>query len=1238
MYLYMCSRKTRPRSWPTMACLCAPFLLSKAKVEHIIPVMRARAIRSAAVCALFLGILSLEQSRAQSKATVLEIGGKVEFLPANTQNWYPCNTNQPLYGGDQVRTGERSRAAVRLSDLTVFRMGERAYLRIRADQKKKSGLDLFRGLFYFFHRDNPGELDIHTPIVSAVVRGTEFNVQVAADNTTTLTVLDGEVAMTNEFGDLQLKSGEQGRAEPGKAPIKTAVIEAKNIVQWCLYYPAVLDPGELPLTDDEKSTLKDSLVAYQSGDLLAALDRYPANRKPDSPAEAVYLKALLFAVGQAGTRVALPAVVPKAEGPTAALDMALDRAASIVQERAELDRDAPPIQRKSSIIEHSFATEWMAESIARQSRHDLTGALEAAVRAREKSPQFGFAWARVAEMEFSFGRIAAAKRALETSLELSPRNAQALALMGFLVAAENRIDEAIKYFNRAIAVDGALGNAWLGRGLCRIRKGDVEAGRQDIQVAATVEPNRAAFRSYLGKAFSYAGDNRRATNELALAMELDPNDPTAWLYSALIKQQENRINESVKDFERAQSLGENRAVYRSRLLLDQDRAISGVNLATIYQDAGMADVSLREATRAVTADYATYSSHLFLANSYNALRDARQVNLRYETPAVSEYLVANLLAPVGAGILSSHVTQQEYSKLFEQDRFGFSSTTEYLSRGDWYQAASQFGTFGNSSYALDYEYRSQNGQRPNNDLEQHLASIKFKQQLTPQDSVFIQGIYADTETGDLRQLYDPAIANTDVRIKETQEPLLLLGYHREWTPNSHTLFLGGRLQDTLEVTDPTTPVILFAKWPDGSVRAVPEAFINSAAGAPSSPFEYESNFDAYTMELQQIWKPANWRHGQHTLIGGLRFQTGTFDTSGQFGDSTPFRLATTNGVVTLFQYMITNGPMPRIEEDFDRLSAYAYHNWRIAEPLVLSAGLTYDWLQFPGNFRNPPLSSDKEDIDKLSPKVGLIWIPWRDSSLRVAYSRSLGGVSFDQSFQLEPSQIAGFNQVYRSLIPESVAGAIAGAEFETWGVAFDQKFDSGTYLGAQAEWLNSEARRALGVWDFMQQTVFDPTQRVGSATTTLQELDYEERTLLFTVNQLVGDFFSLGARYRLSEADLRRDLTEVPNNLATFVDTDVQAVLHQINMFALFYHPSGFFGQFDSIWSQQSNQGYNPDIPGDDFWQFNVFAGYRFPRRQAELRVGFLNLTDQDYQLNPLNLTPELPRDRTLFLSLRFHF
>ena len=52
----------------------------------------------------------------------------------------------------------------------------------------------------------------------------------------------------------------------------------------------------------------------------------------------------------------------------------------------------------------------------------------------------------------------------------------------------------------------------------------------------------------------------------------------------------------------------------------------------------------------------------------------------------------------------------------------------------------------------------------------------------------------------------------------------------------------------------------------------------------------------------------------------------------------------------------------------------------------------------------------------------------------------------------------------------------------------------------------------------------------------------------------------------------------------------------------------------------------------------NSDAGYLFGRWQAQVQIGLLNVADQNYHLNPLNLYTELPRHRTLAASLQFYF
>jgi hypothetical protein len=295
-------------------------------------------------------------------------------------------------------------------------------------------------------------------------------------------------------------------------------------------------------------------------------------------------------------------------------------------------------------------------------------------------------------------------------------------------------------------------------------------------------------------------------------------------------------------------------------------------------------------------------------------------------------------------------------------------------------------------------------------------------------------------------------------------------------------------------------------------------------------------------------------------------------------------------------------------------------------------------MKFPANFRFAPLSDDTESTDLLSPKAGLIVTPSDSTVVRAGFSRSLGGVGIDQSFRLEPTHVAGFNQSWRSLAPESVTGANSAEEFETLGLSLEHKFPWRLYAGISGDWLNSDISRTFGVFDRTN----DPAPGYIFPSGTREKIDFSERSLTLTLHQLAGECWVFGSLYRLSRAELDHEFPEIPET-ATFFggfqpSQELRATLHQVRLFVLFNHPSGWFAQADSLWSSQSNHGYNPELPGDEFWQFNVQCGYRFARRRAEVRIGVLNLTDEDYRLNPLNLTSELPRERTFAASLRLAF
>ena len=1172
-------------------------------------------MRRIAFVGLATGTLFLRTLAAQPGQNA-EVLSKENVVDVATRGggWTSAAVGQPLSIKDRLRTGEDSRAAVRMTDLSVLRMDELTTIEITppASTSDKPSLNVKEGATYFFSREKSREMRIETPAANGAMRGTEFVVRVAANGTTTLTMLDGEVELSNRQGSVVVGSGEQAKVEVGGVPRKTAVLEATNIIQWCLYYPGVLDLKELGYS----RAASGSMSAYSDGDLLAALATYGHRTHSNSSADKVYHAGLLLAVGRVDkARRLLDAAAPGTPGRRALLTLIA----------------AVTLKPRPDSAEPRTASDWIAESYYLQSQANLPSALAAAQRATEIDPDFGFAWTRVAELQFSFGRVPEAKTALEKGVSLSPRNPAAHALKGFLFSAENNMRDAKSAFENAMAIDGALGNAWLGRGLCQIRQGHDEEGRRDLQVAAALEPNRAFFHSYLGKAFSNNGDERKARLEFERSKTLDPRDPTPWIYSAIENKQDSRVNEAVRDLEKSEELNDNRRVYRSQFLLDQDRAVRSANLAAIYQADGMEDVSVREAARGVDSDYSTASSHLFLANSYNALRDPTRINLRYETPWFNELLLANLLSPVGGGPLSQYVSEQEYSKLFEADRFGISSTTTYFTTGEIRETASQFGIFGNVSYSLDTEFQYDNGRRPNNEITRSESYGQVKLQVTPQDTFFFQTKYQDVREGDLLQYYNQRDAAPGVDFRELQQPaILLLGYHRDWAPGLHTLLLVGRLADEIFFSDLNTASESNSFLQNGTPNVSRSlVLVHDANGAIVNDLilpldlKYHNSFTTYTGELNQIWET-----DKNTLVFGARFQSGEFHTSDRLDNPPPFTTA-------FFE-------VPAAAHDFntslDRQSYYIYDTWRPFRSLSITGGLSYDRLTFPINYRNAPIVDGEDSRDRLSPKVGVIWNPFGNFYVRGAYTQSLGGVSFDQSVGLEPNQVAGFNQVFRSIISESIVGSVAAPTYDTAGILIENRFATGTYVGLQATALKSDVDRTVGTFDAFLAPFGGRIQPPIVSSSTPQQLQYEEQGILLSVNQLVGNEWSFGARYQFIHSKLRTTFNDIPLAVLPGADHTQEATLHQATLFALYNHPSGFFARAEVYWAGQSNVGYAPDIPGDDVLQLNAYVGYRFRRNYGDITLGFLNLTDQDYKLNPLNYYNELPRERTLVARVRFNF
>jgi hypothetical protein len=250
------------------------------------------------------------------------------------------------------------------------------------------------------------------------------------------------------------------------------------------------------------------------------------------------------------------------------------------------------------------------------------------------------------------------------------------------------------------------------------------------------------------------------------------------------------------------------------------------------------------------------------------------------------------------------------------------------------------------------------------------------------------------------------------------------------------------------------------------------------------------------------------------------------------------------------------------------------------------------------------------------------------------------GADLDNTVRLEPTEVAGINQAFRGLIPESLAGSIPGARLETYGVSIEQKFDTRTYLSLSGDLFYSPSSQPVGAFSFYaaskETAPIEPTE----------DFAYRERAVVLTADQLIGRQWEAGVRYQLGQANFSYNFPAVPRGVPSgnssipdfFPRQSLDSVLHQVTLHANWNHPSGCFATLEANWYLQSNEGFLPDEPGNDLWQFNILGGYRFWHRKAELAAGVLNLTDRNYELEPLDYYNEMPRARTFVTRFKFCF
>lgn len=882
---------------------------------------------------------------AQPVGQLVALHGAVDLQRAGLGVWRMAALEEALCAGDLIRVGERSRAAIVLLEDGVIRIDENTTLRLaRVSHDAPSLIETALGRLYFFSR-RARSLDVATPFVNAAVEGTEFLVDVGGDRAQVV-VYEGRVLAANARGQVSLKAGEAAQAQAGEPPTGLLLAQPRNAVQWAVYYPPIL------IAQPEAAwppALRPAAAAARRGETSAAfaeLERVPAGARGG---DFHVLKAsLLLSVGQTGA-AGRELGSALSRDPNSAQAHALRAIVAVVEDRPA---EALEAGRRAAAEAPGSAAALIALSYAQQANLELEQARETLLAAVKAEPENALAQARLAELWLELGYVDRAREAIEKAERLSPDLERVQTVRGFVALARFRPGEAGHAFRRAIGLDSASPLARFGLGLASIRRGDIARGRNDIEIATGLDPNRSLLRSYLGKAYFAERREPLAGEQYAIAKELDPRDPTPWFYDAILKQSENRPVEALRDLERSIELNDDRAVYRSRLLLDKDRASRQASIGRIYDDLGFEQLGVDEASRSLALDPGNASAHRFLADIYGP-------ESRTEVARSSQLLQAQLLQDVTINPVQPSLLETRLA--IPSGSLGRSSFSEFSSVFERNQVqlnvaglAGNNQTYGNETVisalhdglsvsAGQFHYQT-NGFRTNNDLRHDIYNVFGQAALSPTFNVQAELRSRRTETGDLRLNFDPDV------FSRTR--------HRDL--DQDTARVGARYSPS-----PRTDVLASVIYSDR----------NDKLSEGPSPRPGEGDFD-----LRE--KLAGWQ-GETQWIHRHR----NVNTQAGFGGYTVDQTLRFDGAFT------SSG-------DIDQYNGYVYSHITAPAEVTWTLGLGFD-----------VYSDDGNHLNLLTPKFGVQWNVTDALRLRAAAGRFLRPALVAEQ-TLQPTQIAGFNQFY----------------------------------------------------------------------------------------------------------------------------------------------------------------------------------------------------------------------------------
>lgn len=1124
--------------------------------------------KRATLTVMLLGSLALSANADECvRAGFVEaLQGAAEVRHSESKAWQEVTVKDELCERDQLRTTEHSRASIRLINQTLVQLDANSTLTLTTVESDEtpSVLDLLQGLIHTMSRV-PRSLEIKTPFVNAAIEGTEFVVAANADSGK-VAVLEGIVRVDNAEGVVRVHANEAASATENSAPQKQLRINPLDGVSWEETYLPLLtmDRGELtPATEK-------AWGEFQSSRPDLAIATLELNEAP-SVSSKLLEAASLLSLGQT------PAASAILESISPATPQSLSLQSSIAILKNEPDKAKTHIE-KAWALDLESPEAWLAESYRLQSLKFLPQSLAAARQALEYAPDNALAAARVSELYLMTGQKEKALEMAQQAVDRAPKQDRAWTALGFAQLNTGQVGQAKKTFLQALELNSYNSQNHLGLGLSKIRLGDITEGREHLETAALLEPTNAVLRSYLGKAYFDENRTPLALDQYTLAEQYDPQDPTPLFYEALALSDQNRQVEALEKLQASIKRNDNRAIYRSNPLLDDDRSSRAAAEGSIYHALGFNQLALTPAANSLATAPTNASAHRLLADSYVGQhhRDLARIN---------ELHTARVLAPVSSAaipgnLLRNHSTLLEHSGPLSG---GYSEHNHLFSRSGAYgNAGFSIGSLNtyssdltaglideNVSLHASLHTLSTDGEYADSDYETTVGSIELKWDVSSKLHLTLLHDEDDTEKGMPSQQYFFSPDNSVQSRVNTESETDAISLHYQFSPATQLI---GRIS-----------------------RSDSEALTDVGA---------DNNVVVdYTAEKAEV----QWAHD--SKVG--RWLAG----------------AEKNDVDLTSTLSLTALPAPianDLKQDEEILYAY-YMSSSVNPALTTTLGLEHKKAYNP--------SAEKPEKRTL-PKLGAVWSISDRWTVGLAYFETMVPTSsLTAHLSLQPTQIAGFNQVHRG--SPTAHGKSTGMSLE---------WTPSARLSAGLRYLTRDNTNDEG---FL--TVENGTP-VIQCETIENRVDNRNAWLYWSIN----DRLSLGLEHQY---DFFSDNYE--SILGTTSD-GFEKLKTRRNPLTLTYHPSDkltvswvntYVHQKGIFWKNGATLIDRATVEhGDEsFWLMDASLSYRLPKRRGQWTVGVKNLLAENYRYEDYNsYDPLLPmrtwvpsdytKDRFWFTSLSLKF